>query len=87
MAREAYAILPRTTRNEGMKKVKLAVILIVSVAALVVVLQNTEATPARILFWTVPVSRSLVLTLIFVLVFVLGFLVASNLLRKKRGKA
>jgi len=70
-----------------MKKVKLAAILIVSVVALIVVLQNTEATPARILFWDVPVSRSLVLTLIFVLVFVFGFLVASNLLRKKRGKA
>jgi len=69
-----------------MKKVKLAAILIVSVVALIVVLQNTEATPARILFWNVPVSRSLVLTLIFVLVFVLGFLVASNMLRKKRVK-
>jgi uncharacterized integral membrane protein len=67
-----------------MKKVKLAAIVIVAVAALIVVLQNTEATPARILFWDVPVSRSLVLTLMFVLVFVLGGLVASHFLRKKR---
>ncbi len=69
-----------------MKKVKLAAILIVSVVALIVVLQNTEATPSRILFWNVPVSRSLLLTLIFVLVFLLGALVASTILRKKRGK-
>jgi len=70
-----------------MKKAKLAAIVIVSIAALIIVLQNTEATPARILFWNVPVSRSLVLTLTFVLVFVLGVLVASNFLRKKRSKA
>ena len=70
-----------------MKKVKLAAIVIVSIVALIVVLQNTEATAARILFWNVPVSRSLLLTLIFVLVFVLGFLVASHFLRQRRGKA
>jgi len=70
-----------------MKKVKLAAIVIVSVVALIVVLQNTEATPSRILFWNVPVSRSLLLTVIFVLVFVLGVLVAGHFLRQKRGKA
>ncbi len=69
-----------------MKKVKLAAIAVLSVVALIVVLQNTDVTPARVLFWSVPVSRSLLLTLIFVLVFALGFLVASSLLRKKRGK-
>ncbi len=69
-----------------MKKVKLAAIAVVSVVALIVVLQNTDVSPARVLFWNVPVSRSLLLTLIFVLVFALGFLVASSLLRKKRGK-
>jgi len=67
-----------------MKKAKLAAMGIISIAALIIVLQNTEATPARILFWDVPVSRSLVLTLTFVLVFVLGALVAGHFLRKKR---
>jgi hypothetical protein len=33
------------------------------------------------------VSRSLLLTLLFVLVFVLGVLVASHFLRQKRSKA
>jgi len=70
-----------------MKKVKLAAIGTVSILALIVVLQNTEATASRILFWDVPVSRSLLLTLIFALVFILGALVASHFLRQRRGKA
>ena len=70
-----------------MKKVKLAAIVIVSVVALIIVLQNTEVTPARILFWNLPMSRALLLILTFVLGFVIGVLVASNYLRKKRVKA
>jgi len=70
-----------------MKKAKLAAIVIVSVVALIVVLQNTEVTQARILFWNLPMSRALLLILTFVLGFVIGVLVASNFLRQKRGKA
>jgi uncharacterized integral membrane protein len=70
-----------------MKKVKLVAIVIASVVALIVVLQNTEVTPARILFWDLPMSRALLLILTFVLGFVVGVLVASNFLRKKRVKA
>jgi len=70
-----------------MKKVKLVAIVIASVVALIVVLQNTEVTPARILFWDLPMSRALLLILTFVLGFVVGVLVAGNFLRKKRVKA
>lgn len=70
-----------------MKKVKLAAIVIVLVVALILVLQNTEVTPVRILFWDLPMSRALLLILTFVLGFVGGVLVASNFLRQKRGKA
>jgi len=70
-----------------MKKAKLVAIVIVSVVALIVVLQNTEVTDARILFWDLPMSRALLLILTFVLGFVVGVLVASNFLRKKRVKA
>ncbi len=70
-----------------MKKAKLVAIVIVSVVALIVVLQNTEVTPARILFWDLPMSRALLLILTFVLGFIVGVLVAGNFLRKKRVKA
>lgn len=70
-----------------MKKIKLAAIVIISIVALVIVLQNTEMTQARILFWNLPMSRALLLILTFVLGFVTGILVASGLLRKKRSKA
>jgi len=70
-----------------MKKAKLVAIVIVSVVALIVVLQNTEVTPARILFWDLPMSRALLLLLTFVLGFIVGVLVAGNFLRKKRVKA
>jgi len=70
-----------------MKKVKLAAIVIVSVIALIVVLQNTEVTQTRILFWDLPMSRALLLILTFVLGFVTGVLVASYSLRRKRSKA
>jgi len=70
-----------------MKKAKLVAIVIVSVVALIVVLQNTEVTGARILFWDLPMSRALLLILTFVLGFVVGVLVAGNFLRKKRVKA
>jgi uncharacterized integral membrane protein len=72
---------------EGMKKAKLAAIVIVSVVTLIVVLQNTEVTQARILFWDLPMSRALLLILTFVLGFAIGILVAGGFLRKKRSKA
>jgi uncharacterized integral membrane protein len=70
-----------------MKKAKLVAIVIVSIVALVIVLQNTAVTRTQVLFWSKEMSLALLLILTFVLGFVVGVLVASGLLRKKRSKA
>jgi uncharacterized integral membrane protein len=70
-----------------MKKAKLIAIAVVSILSLIIVLQNTELAQARILLWTVEMSRALLLMLTFVLGLVTGILLATYLLRKKSGKA
>jgi uncharacterized integral membrane protein len=70
-----------------MKKIKLAAIVILSIVALVVVLQNTGVTRTQILFWPLEMSQALLLILTLVLGFVIGVLVTSYFLRKKRSKA
>jgi uncharacterized integral membrane protein len=70
-----------------MKKAKLITIVAVSVLALVIVLQNTEVTRTRILFWSMQMSQALLLILTLVLGFVIGVLIAGYSLRKKRSKA
>jgi len=67
-----------------MKKVKLAAVVVLSILALIVVVQNTEMIRTQILFWPLEMSQALLLILTFVLGFVIGALVASGLLRKKR---
>lgn len=75
-----------TLRDERMKKTKLAAIVILSILAVVIVLQNTEVTQTRILFMTVQMSRALLLLLTFTLGFVTGLLAATGSLRKKATK-
>lgn len=70
-----------------MKKAKLAAIVILSILALVVVLQNTNVVTTKLLFWPLNMSLALLLILTLVLGFVVGVLVAGGLLRKKRNKA
>lgn len=70
-----------------MKKAKLIAIVVISVVALILVLQNTEVTRTQILFWSMQMSQALLLILALVLGFVVGVLVASYSLRKKRSKA
>jgi uncharacterized integral membrane protein len=70
-----------------MKKVKLAAIVVLSITALIIVLQNTGVTRTQVLFWPLEMSQALLLILTFVLGFVIGILAAGNLLRKKRSKA
>ncbi|MCU0918010.1 MAG: LapA family protein [Planctomycetes bacterium] len=69
-----------------MRKVKLTVIIVISVLALIILLQNTEPVEASILFVTVPMSRALLMMLMFVLGFVAGILVPTYLLRKAGDK-
>lgn len=70
-----------------MKKIKLAAIAILSIVALVVVLQNTGVTRTQVLFWPLEMSQALLLILTLVLGFVIGVLGTSYFMRKKRSKA
>jgi uncharacterized integral membrane protein len=70
-----------------MRKVKLIAIVVVSILTIIILVQNTEPVQARVLFWTVPMSRALLMMLTFVLGFVIGILVPTYFLRKAGGKA
>jgi len=70
-----------------MRKVKLIAIIIVSILAIVILLQNTEPVQARVLFVTVQMSRALLMMLTFVLGFVVGILVPTYFLRKTGDRA
>jgi len=65
-----------------MKKFKLIIVVIVSVLALIIFLQNTESVETKLLFMTVTMPRALLLISTFLIGFVAGIIVASLLLRK-----
>ena len=69
-----------------MRKVKLVVIVVISILTLVILLQNTEPVQARVLV-TVQMSLALLMMLTFVLGFIVGILVPTYFLRKTDGKA
>jgi len=66
-----------------MWKAKLIAIVLLSILTIIVLVQNTEVVPARILLWTVLMSRALLMMLTFVLGFIVGILVATYSLRRK----
>ena len=68
-----------------MKKVKLIAWIVVTVAAIIIALQNTEVMTTRLLFWTVTMSRSLTLLATFVLGVLTGA-IGGMLLAKKGDK-
>ena len=70
-----------------MRKIKLVTIIVVSVLTIVILLQNTETVETRILLAKVPMSRALLMMLIFVMGFVVGILVPTYFLRRTDGKA
>ena len=70
-----------------MRKIKLITIIVISILTLVILLQNTEAVQARVLFATAQMSLALLMMLTFVLGFVVGILVPTYFLRKTDGKA
>jgi uncharacterized integral membrane protein len=70
-----------------MRKVKLVVIIVISILTIVILLQNAEPVQARVLFATVQMSQALLMMLTFVLGFVVGILVPTYFLRKTGGKA
>jgi uncharacterized integral membrane protein len=70
-----------------MRKIKLITIIVISILTIVILLQNTEAVQARVLFATAQMSLALLLMLTFVLGFVVGILVPTYFLRKTGSKA
>ncbi len=71
-----------------MKKFKLIIVVIVSILALIIFLQNTESVQTKLLFMTVAMPRALLLISTFLIGFVAGIITASLLLRKSgRTKA
>jgi len=71
-----------------MKKVKIVLIIIISILALIIFLQNTEAVETKLLFITVTMSRALLLILTFGVGFATGLITMSYMSRKpKKAKA
>ena len=69
-----------------MKKVKLIVIIVISILAFIIFLQNTESVETRILFMRVAMPRAILLISTFLVGFVAGTITTSLLLRKSGKK-
>ena len=69
-----------------MKKVKLIAIIVISIPAFIIFLQNTESVETRILFMKVAMPRAILLISTFLVGFVAGLITTSLLLRKSEKK-
>jgi len=69
-----------------MKKAKLILIIVISILAFIIFLQNTESVETRILFMKVAMPRALLLISTFFIGFVAGAITTSLLLRKSGKK-
>ena len=69
-----------------MKKVKVIVIIVISVLAFIIFLQNTESVETKILFMKVAMPRAILLISTFLVGFVAGTITTSMLLRKSGKK-
>ena len=69
-----------------MKKVKVIVIIVISILAFIIFLQNTESVETKILFMRVAMPRAILLILTFIVGFVAGTVTTSLLLRKSEKK-
>jgi uncharacterized integral membrane protein len=67
-----------------MTKVKIVVILIVSLLSLIVFVQNRQAVETKLLFATITMPLVLLLILTFIMGFILGLFIAGYMLRKPR---
>lgn len=70
-----------------MKKAKIIIILVISLLAIVVSLQNTEAVETKLLFATIAMPRVLLLILTFIAGFIAGLITASHVLRRPKKSA
>jgi uncharacterized integral membrane protein len=69
-----------------MKKAKLILIIVISILAFIIFLQNTESVETRILFMKVAMPRAILLISTFLAGFVAGTITTSLLLRKSGKK-
>ena len=69
-----------------MKKVKLIVIIVISILVFIIFLQNTESVETKILFMKVAMPRAILLISTFLVGFVAGTITTSMLLRKSEKK-
>jgi uncharacterized membrane protein YciS (DUF1049 family) len=69
-----------------MRRLKLVAIVVVSILTIIILAENTEPVPARILVPKVQISLALLMMLTFFLGFVVGILVPTYFLRKTGGK-
>ena len=65
-----------------MKKAKVIIMMIVTLLALVIFLQNTETVETKVLFTTITLPRVLLLIITFMTGFIVGLIMAGNVLRK-----
>ena len=69
-----------------MKNVKVIIIIVISVLAFIIFLQNTESVETKILFMKVAMPRAILLISTFLVGFVAGLITTSMLLRKSEKK-
>ena len=60
-------------------------ILVVSILALIILIQNTQIVTFTLLFWTASMSKIVLIIIAMVLGFVLGFLLRPVILKKKES--
>lgn len=65
-----------------MRKAKIIIISVVTVLALIMFLQNTQAVETKVLFTTITMPRVLLLMLTFMTGFVVGLITAGHILRR-----
>ncbi|HUW20057.1 MAG TPA: LapA family protein [Sedimentisphaerales bacterium] len=65
-----------------MKRVKITIAIVVSLLALIIVLQNTQMVETRLLFFTIAMPRALLLIVTFLVGFAMGVISASLLTGK-----
>ncbi len=70
-----------------MKKAKLIIILVVSLLAIIVFLQNTETVETKFLFSAITMPRAILLILMFITGFVAGLITASYVVKNPRKPA
>ena len=70
-----------------MRRAKLVAVVVVSILTIIILVENTEPVPARIIVPKVQISLALLMILTFFLGFVVGILVPTYFLRKPGGRS